>query len=123
MPYAAEDLPAPMLRPMAIDDGQRASILSIWGRGRDRALARVEVVEAAVAALPGGGPDEALRADAQAEAHKLSGALGTFGMPEGSEHARALELAFEAGASPGAHDELAAHAAALRRIVEAGPTL
>ncbi len=122
MPYAAEGPPAPMLRPMATDDGLRASILSIWGRGRDRALARVEVVEAAVAALPGGGPDEALRAGAQAEAHKLSGALGTFGMPEGSEHARALELAFEAGAAPAAHDELAAHASALRRIVEAGPT-
>jgi HPt (histidine-containing phosphotransfer) domain-containing protein len=111
-----------MLRPMAADDGVRASILAIWGRGRDRALGRVEVVEAAVAALAGGGPDEALRAGAQAEAHKLSGALGTFGMPEGSEHARALELAFEARAMAGRRDELAAHAAALRRIVEAGPS-
>jgi HPt (histidine-containing phosphotransfer) domain-containing protein len=112
-----------MLRPMATDDGLRASILSIWGRGRDRALARVEVVEAAVDALPAGGPDDALRASARADAHKLSGALGTFGMPEGSEHARALELAFEAGSAAGAYDELAGHAAALRRIVEAGPTL
>src|SRR4051812_37468126 len=112
-----------MLAPMPVDDGVRASILSIWGRGRDRALARVDVVEAAVAALPGGGPDDLLRGEAQAEAHKLSGALGTFGMPEGSEHARALQLAFEAGAPVDAHEALAAHAAALRRIVEAGPTL
>ena len=125
MPYAPEDGPAPppILRPMPTDDGLRASILAIWDRGRDRALARVEVVEAAVAALPVGGPDARLRASARAEAHKLSGALGTFGMPEGSEHARALELAFEGNPAPAAHDELAAHAEALRAIVEAGPTL
>jgi HPt (histidine-containing phosphotransfer) domain-containing protein len=82
---------------------------------------RVDVVEEAVAALLSGVLDPELAERARREAHKLSGSLGTFGMPAGTDHARALETAFEAGGDPAAAPELAEHVTALRRIVEDGP--
>src|SRR5215217_8230496 len=50
-------------------------------------------------ALPiSGAPDADLADRARREAHKLAGSLGTFGRPEGTDHARAVEHAFEADA-------------------------
>lgn len=55
---------------------------------RDGFAPRLERVEAAVLALLDGTLGESLRAEAEREAHKLAGALGTFGVPGGSELAR-----------------------------------
>ena len=52
---------------------------------------RALTVEAAVAAMALGKLGETLRAAAERDAHKLAGALGTFGLPHGSELARELE--------------------------------
>jgi HPt (histidine-containing phosphotransfer) domain-containing protein len=103
------------------EQGPDASIAALWEQARERALGRVDVVEDAVAALLSGALDPELADSARREAHKLAGSLGTFGMPAGTEHARALELTFEAGAEPSAGPELADHATALRRVVEEGP--
>jgi HPt (histidine-containing phosphotransfer) domain-containing protein len=102
-------------------EGPDAVIAALWRDARPRALARVEVLEAAVAALAGDGIDTPLAADAESEAHKLAGALGTFGMPAGSTHARTLELRLAGGVAPADAPELAEAVAALRAIVEAGP--
>jgi HPt (histidine-containing phosphotransfer) domain-containing protein len=98
-----------------------AAIRALWLDAQPRALARVETIEAAVAALLGGAVEDGLAEDARREAHKLAGALGTFGMPAGTERARAVELRLEAGAGPDDAAALAVHAAELRRIVAAGP--
>jgi CheY-like chemotaxis protein/HPt (histidine-containing phosphotransfer) domain-containing protein len=48
-------------------------------------------MESAYAALAAGSLDPALRRQAEREAHKLTGGLGSFGMPAASEAARQLE--------------------------------
>ncbi|MEA2270503.1 MAG: hypothetical protein QOC64_3113, partial [Solirubrobacteraceae bacterium] len=98
-----------------------AAIRALWHDAQPRALARVESVEEAIAALLGGALEADLAEHARREAHKLAGALGTFGMPDGTEHARAVERRLEAGAGAADAPELAHHATELRRIVEAGP--
>jgi HPt (histidine-containing phosphotransfer) domain-containing protein len=103
------------------DAGLAAAIAALWNDAQPRALARVAVLEAAVAALGDGALGEAAAAEATGEAHKLAGALGTFGMPAGSERARAIELRLAGGVGPPDAQELAAGVAALRAIVEAGP--
>jgi DNA-binding response OmpR family regulator len=103
------------------EQGLDASIAALWLQARDRALGRVDVVEEAVAELLGGALDGDLGDRARREAHKLAGALGTFGMPDGTDHARALEMTLEAGARPADAPALAEHVTVLRRIVEAGP--
>ena len=98
-----------------------AAVAAVWRDAQPRALARVEVLEDAVAALLDG-PLRGEAADgARREAHKLAGALGTFGMPAGTAHARALERALAAGATPDDAPALAAEAAALRAVVASGP--
>ena len=103
------------------DEALDASIAALWAQARERALGRVDAIEEAVVALLSGPVDADLAERARREAHKLAGSLGTFGMPLGTEHARALELRFEAGARPADAPALADHVTELRRIVDAGP--
>jgi HPt (histidine-containing phosphotransfer) domain-containing protein len=103
------------------DEGLDAAIAALWRDAQPRALARVDVLEAAVAALAAGEIDAPASDEATREAHKLAGALGTFGMPAGTTHARAIELRLAGGAAPADAPELAEGVAALRAIVEAGP--
>jgi HPt (histidine-containing phosphotransfer) domain-containing protein len=103
------------------DEGLDAAIAALWGDARPRALGRVAAIEAAVARLRDGALDGEEAAEATREAHKLAGALGTFGMPAGSARARGIERTLAAGATPGDAAELAEGVAALRAIVEAGP--
>jgi HPt (histidine-containing phosphotransfer) domain-containing protein len=98
-----------------------AAIAALWRDAQPRALDRVVVLEAAVAALRDGALDEPAAGEATGEAHKLAGALGTFGMPDGSTRARAIELRLAGGAGADDASELAEGVAALRAIVEAGP--
>jgi HPt (histidine-containing phosphotransfer) domain-containing protein len=106
---------------MAQMDDFQAAILALWRDAQPRTLARVEVIEQAVAALPRGPLEAEVAEHARGEAHKLAGSMGTFGMPEGSEHARALEQRLRAGVGPDDADALAEHVRALRRIADAGP--
>jgi HPt (histidine-containing phosphotransfer) domain-containing protein len=104
-----------------LDEGLGAAIAALWDDAQPRALGRVDVLEAAVAALGAGTLEEAAAADATGEAHKLAGALGTFGMPAGSARARAIELRLGEGVTAADAGDLAGDVAALRAIVEAGP--
>ena len=69
----------------------RGATDQIWLRYRERMKERVAVVENAVAAARAGSLDADTRAEGAREAHKLAGSLGTFGIGEGTVHARALE--------------------------------
>ena len=68
--------------------------------------------------------DPAISDAAVREAHKLSGSLGTFGLPEGSEVAREIESWFRTHpvADPAGILRLSDLVVALRRYVDAGPT-
>jgi HPt (histidine-containing phosphotransfer) domain-containing protein len=98
-----------------------AAIAALWRDAQPRALTRVATIEAAIGALAEGSVDSELAADAIREAHKLAGALGTFGMPAGTDRARAIERRLEDGATTDDAPVLGAEAQALRAIVEAGP--
>ena len=97
------------------------AIAALWVDARPRTISRIETLEGAIAALIAGAIDDGLADRARREAHKLAGSLGTFGMPEATQHARAVEHALEAGARRDAAPALAQHVTALRRIVEQGP--
>lgn len=106
------------MKPDPGGDELRAAIAALWRDARPRTLARIETIERAVAALRSGSLDRDLADRARGDAHKLAGSLGTFGMPQATDHARAVERGLEDGAAPSAADELEAHARALRRMVE-----
>jgi len=59
-------------------------------------LGRLSTLEAAVAAISADTLSDAVRDAAERDAHKLTGALGTFGIARGSELARELELSLAA---------------------------
>lgn len=86
------------------DNSLSAAVEAIWSRRRDDIVARVEVLETAVAALHADELEEAQRESAEREAHKLAGSLGTFGFVRGSELAREIEQVLGAPSGPGESD-------------------
>src|ERR1700704_4346325 len=77
----------------AMQDPQaiKALVARLWAQKKNVTLGRIAVVEQASCALASGSLPAELRAQAAGEAHKLAGSLGTFGFPEGSRLARAME--------------------------------
>lgn len=96
----------------------------IWERFRGMMLERVTVLEEATLALVEGQLDLPLRRSAEQAAHKLAGSLGTFGLADGTDLARSVELELQ-GEEP-LEVELAQRLAdvtlRLRATVEAGPS-
>src|SRR5512143_990507 len=75
----------------------RAAVQEVWRRVRPAVLARVDVLDEAIAALVEGRFDEQQRVAAEREAHRIAGSVGTFGYSRASEMARILERFFAAG--------------------------
>lgn len=75
----------------------RAAVQEVWGRVRPAVLARVDVLDEAIAALVESRFDEQQRVAAEREAHRIAGSVGTFGYSRASEMARILERFFAAG--------------------------
>jgi diguanylate cyclase (GGDEF)-like protein len=73
----------------------RAALDRIWQRSREAALERVVTLESAATDLAAGtlSPDQ--RRDAERDAHKLAGAVGTFGFWQASTLAREAETLLE----------------------------
>jgi HPt (histidine-containing phosphotransfer) domain-containing protein len=68
----------------------------LWLKFLPQMQERVETLQAAASRLAGGTAlTEAERSTAAADAHKLAGVLGTFGLKEGTELAREAETLFE----------------------------
>jgi CheY-like chemotaxis protein len=100
--------------------GVSGVLAQIWERFRGLMFDRLAAIEAAAVAALEGGLEEALRRQGEREAHKLVGALGTFGLAEGSCVAREIEQLLK-GTSPLARAQilrLSDLAVALRRILE-----
>jgi diguanylate cyclase (GGDEF)-like protein len=69
----------------------RQAMSVLWSRSRDVIMGRVVVLEAAVLALLAGNLTAESRRQAEREAHKLAGVVGTFGFHEASRLAREAE--------------------------------
>ncbi|MEA5467921.1 response regulator [Spirulina sp. 06S082] len=70
------------------------AVSQIWGQFKGAFLERLEEIEKAIAALSSKNLSEIMRDNAEREAHKLIGSLGMYGLTQGSNWARELELAF-----------------------------
>ena len=97
-----------------------ALIARVWRSSEAAIHERLDAVDAAGAALLAGSLDDERRAAAIAAAHKLTGSLGTFGLPEGSELAGELETMLRAPGVPPPM-RLSELAERLRAIVTTGP--
>lgn len=84
----------------------RAALAEIWERSKETILGRVAVLEQATTALLEGTLETALRQQAEHEAHKLTGSLGTFGFAQGSRLAREMEHLLQAEAPLGQTEAL-----------------
>ncbi|MCC3420657.1 MAG: response regulator [Microcoleus sp. PH2017_07_MST_O_A] len=82
------------------NDERRLQVLSVVAeiRGKLKAnfIEKVVIFDRAIAQLKTGTLDNELRREAQEQAHKLVGSLGTLGLPKGSEVARKIEQLFKA---------------------------
>ncbi|MGI0489091.1 response regulator, partial [Pantanalinema rosaneae CENA516] len=68
-----------------------AAIADLWKRFQDRIHNQLAVLEQAIAALTNNQITEELRQQAEQDAHSLAGALGSFGLANGSKLARKIE--------------------------------
>ena len=98
---------------------EQALVARLWQRYAGVAAERVAVLEQLVDAVANGTASVEQLHDARTAAHKLSGALGTYGRP-GSEVARELEGLLSGGVDLG---DVPALVAALRRCVEPAPAV
>jgi HPt (histidine-containing phosphotransfer) domain-containing protein len=85
---------------VSTSDEDRASRLAAmqaaaWEEAQPRIMDRLAVLHAAAAAARDGGMSAELRREAESEAHKLSGSLGMFGLPDGSVIAHDIEELLE----------------------------
>ncbi|NJK68054.1 MAG: response regulator [Microcoleus sp. CSU_2_2] len=86
-------------------------------------IEKVLVFDRAIASLKIGTLDNGLRQEAQAQAHKLVGSLGTLGLPKGSEVARKIEHLFKAEniLNPGTTQQIEVLVNLLKRIFDRPP--
>ncbi|MEG4225528.1 response regulator [Microcoleus sp. N9_A2] len=82
------------------NDDRRLKVLNMVAKMRENLKAnfreKVAIFEGAIAQLKSGTLEDELRREAQDQAHKLVGSLGTLGLPKGSEVARKIEHLFKA---------------------------
>ncbi|MGH2840198.1 MAG: response regulator [Solirubrobacteraceae bacterium] len=78
-----------------------AAMRTIWEQHRGSVIERIDVVDRAIADLMADQLEEATRLEAEREAHKLAGSVGTFGFMRASELAHEIELALRAADRPG----------------------
>jgi diguanylate cyclase (GGDEF)-like protein len=77
------------------------ALMALWTKFRATNLDRVACISAVATALANGTLDEQKRRAAEREAHKLVGAVGSFGFAEGSRLARAAEQLLQSNEIPG----------------------
>lgn len=89
-----------MNRGPAQSDATYALLHRLWQRGIPLLLERLAVLDHAAAAARTGTLTADLREQAVDITHKLSGSLGMFGYPDGTQLTRQLELLLEAPTAP-----------------------
>ena len=89
----------------------------LWERHKDTIFERLELLEnVSASALT---MEDSAREDARSAAHKLAGALGTFGYKQGTEWARNSELIFSnPNLGPAEQQQLIENARSIRKLLE-----
>jgi HPt (histidine-containing phosphotransfer) domain-containing protein len=109
--------------PPAATDAAKASVSEamarLWAKFLPEIERRVSMLDAAAAALAAGSLAAKERENAHADAHKLAGSLGTFGMHRGTEIARRAELALAVDPVAATAQELAGWVAEIRTLIHA----
>lgn len=100
-----------------VSEDLQAAIVRLWTQSRPIVLGRIDGLQETARSLAAGRLEPEEIEKARAEAHKLVGSLGTFGLPRGSELAGGVEQEFEASDCDPAR--LADLLAQLRALVEA----
>ncbi|MEG4055674.1 MULTISPECIES: response regulator [unclassified Microcoleus] len=72
------------------------AIAQMRGNLKANFIEKVAIFDRAIAQMKNGSLEGEVRQEAQAQAHKLVGSLGTLGLPKGSEVARQIEHLFKA---------------------------
>ncbi|PSB40391.1 multi-component transcriptional regulator [filamentous cyanobacterium Phorm 6] len=109
------------------NDDRRLKVLSVVAEIRGKLITnfieKVVIFDRAIAQLKTGTLDNELRQEAQAEAHKLVGSLGTLGMPKGSVVARKIEDLFKGEniLKPGTAEQIEGFLHLLKQIFDRPP--
>jgi DNA-binding response OmpR family regulator len=109
------------------NDERRLKVLSVVAeiRGKLRVdfIEKVVIFDRAIAQLKTGTLDNELRREAQEQAHKLVGSLGTLGLPKGSIVARKIEDLFKAEnvLKPGTAQQIEGFLHLLKQIFDRPP--
>jgi HPt (histidine-containing phosphotransfer) domain-containing protein len=100
-------------------------VLKLWERYRPLCIERLKLLEEACTATSSNALDNELRGKAESAAHKLAGALGSIGLPEGSKIAGEIEIFLQPGnnLAPEQLSRLFGLVANLRSQLTRGPTL
>ncbi len=77
--------------PDSVQERAEQMLNALWQKHQPLLHERMEILQRAKRALLDGALDEQLRTTCAGEAHKLAGALGTFGLERGTDAARELE--------------------------------
>ncbi len=94
-----------------------AALQRLWEKYLPEISRRISVLDQAVSHLEASALTSQLRMEAHEAAHKLAGTLGTFGHPQGSQDALALEEAFASSIAMRNITELRSRVIALQQIV------
>ena len=79
----------------------KTMLAQIWRTSEATLFERIATIRAASVGIDDGTLDDERREQARAAAHKLAGVLGTFGLPQGTEVARQVEVLLESGKPAG----------------------
>ncbi len=104
-------------RPQPSHPALPAALERLWEKYLPEISRRITVLDQAVSAIETGALTSPLRMEAHEAAHKLAGTLGTFGHPQGSQDARALEEEFASSTEMHNTAELRSRVIALQQIV------
>ncbi|MBF2083114.1 response regulator [Thermoleptolyngbya sp. C42_A2020_037] len=123
---SASDLdpaPTPVPDPNSNCRDPREAALEAWEHFREPMLEQLAYLDQAVAMLQRESFSPAMRDLAEQAAHKLAGALGMFGFPQGSRLARAIEQHLQATDAPIAVAPLSLLVAQLQEELSSPPQL
>lgn len=92
------DIHSPHASPEEVTGKLHDLLATLWARSRQTITERVDVLRATHRTLRSNPVDRNARRAGADAAHKLAGILGTFGLPEGTNLARRVELMLESPA-------------------------
>ncbi|MFZ0272914.1 MAG: Hpt domain-containing protein [Acidobacteriaceae bacterium] len=81
-----------------------ARLKELWRTSRPTILERISLLRSACDRLTENPADREARSTGREAAHKLSGVLGVFGLPQGSEIASSIEFLLKSDQPPTAKD-------------------